>query len=935
MLTLEIKDKQLLTDKNFSAQIEDQSPATKFDEIVGSKAIGIELPINDTNMNILQNPERFEKMGNVNDRRFTGTALKHFGQIIQKGTLVIDGAHKTYSGWLRDIVGNLAERVAGKFINQTTLGGAKTFVNKTTYDPATDDYACPKVYNRAFWRDKGKRSDRTMVVTDLEGNEYNTEEEDGELTWQFFENGSFLVNYPGVGGVVAGGTDNAPVVSPMLFLWRAIELILSDNYIFVKENFLKDDTALKKLILYNTFNIVNVDVTTETKILYYQHPYLPYVIFGEETEEEVIVATSYATGAFKYENLLPKISIGKLILSTQNLVNVIFSFNDLDECRIVDRQKLLTEPAYDIDEYMIGEWELGERKDVTVKLSQEHDPQDAYFKDQWQDLSDLRQNISEPVQQRTDLDALTPEMDEIRLVESENRYYQYHWYVISQPGDNGTEEEEDVLGWEMISIAFQPYFYNDGDKEVEEIKTEFSTVQQSDNGYPIVYQKGNTKAFHSQHESFTPRLLFYEGADAASYHTSTLSLDYDGELGLAKKRWNYWLPFWANRLPAQAIFKFPASVFYYIKNNKAILPLRTRHGSFIIDRMEAIASKADLIETRLYVFKRESVVGYEEGTVPGDGGIPPVTFTPVYVGVTSTGKPYLVNALGDVRITPAWGTLSPAPFAKSVCVDYDPVNKLLFVGGYSGKLHITDLSDIDNIRMKTIYVFSGGNVSAVRYLNGRILVGKDAGNLVYVQPHYEDLSMYGNSQATGGTLNKGYTAKDFLWYNNYYYSCSKAGEVHRTTTPTGTWTELADWKADFRKMVETDNKLMTFGKDDNHSDDRAFSAQKSNPASWSEFDVESTRAIYVSDAVAYGTNQALIVTNKEYGGLKIVNSNNSTTSFTPPLAKTCAGVCVIDNAAVVAIQEGNLATKIAIGPPVPGIWSYVNVPALFWKLFGY
>jgi len=929
MLTLEIKDNQLNTSEDFTVQIDDQSPATKFDEIVGSKAIGIELTINDTNRTLLNNPDRFEKMGDINDRRFEQAALRHFGQIIHKGTLIIDEAKKSYSGWLRDIVGNLAERVSGKYINQSLLGGEKTFVNKSTYSPDTDDYACPKIFNRHFWRDRGKRSFRTFIAKDLEGNQYNTEKEDGELSWQLFENYNFLLNYPEAGGVAVGGNNMPAVVSPMLFLWRAVELILSDNYIFVKQNFLKEDESLKKLIVYHNYSIGKQELLVEVKTIF-------STIYDENViinlPSSVITNVAWSVSTFFYQNLLPKITLGKLILSLQNYLNVVFSFND--ECRIVDRQKLMTQPAYDIDEYMVGEWELGERKDVTIKLAMKHDRQDYAFGDNWQDLSDIRSNIREPVQQKADLDLLTAEMDEIRKVMADDCYYQYHWYVATTVGDLNQEEEEDILGWERITIGFQPYFFNDGDKDVEEIETEFSTLRQSDNGYPLVMQKGNADAFKTQPEAFSPRLLFYEGDEVASYRTSQLSLDFDGENGMVKKRWNYWLPFWANRLPATATFKFPASVFYYVKNNKSILPFRTRHGSFIIDSIEARAGKADTIQTTLHVFKRESVVGFQSGSVAGSGEGTTEDFLPKYLGITATGKPYLINEVGETRIPPAWGTLSPAPFAKTNCIYFDPVNKLLFVGGYNGTLYITDLNDISNMTMKSIKVFSSGNVSAIRYIGSHILMGKEDSKEVYAQPFFAGITGYCDGQVSDiGILENGYTARDFLFVSGQYYACTRAGEVFRSSTLAGNWNQLFDVAADLRKMVETDTKLMTFGKDDNHNDDRDFYADKNNPSSWHEFDIESSQAVYVNEAIALTGDQVLVTTNKEYGGAKIINSDNTTASLTPGLARYCGGACTVEARPVVAIQEGSGATKLATWYAAG--WSYLNVPMYYPKLFSY
>lgn len=340
-----------------------------------------------------------------------------------------------------------------------------------------------------------------------------------------------------------------------------------------------------------------------------------------------------------------------------------------------------------------------------------------------------------------------------------------------------------------------------------------------------------------------------------------------------------------------------------------------------------------MIECELEVFKRESIATYKEGSVPGSGGGSGDVFTPDYVAVTTNGKPYLVDKHGNVRVPPAWGPLSPTAFAKSVCVDYDPVNRILFVGGYAGTLYVTSLADIENMQMKSIKVFGTSNISCVRLCNGKILVGRDASNQVYVQPHFSDIHDYADGQAGVGILSSGYTAKDFLFHNGYYYSSSQAGEIHRTSNPSGNWAELTDRAADFRKMVATDNKLIVFGKDDNRRNDRNFFALKNTPTTWNEFDIESSSDVYVSDAVAYDLDRALVVTNKEYGGVKILNSNNSTVLFTPPLAKNCGGICVSGGSAVVAIQEGSGATKIAVSDG--GSWSYLNVPQFFTKLFGW
>jgi hypothetical protein len=928
MVTIEIDNEQLHTDEDFSVSIEDQNPATVFDEIPGAKALDIEIPINDTNRIKLDQPDRFEKMGSVNDRSFANASLRHLGQIIQKGTLVIDDTDGSYSGYLYDAIGTLIEEFSDKYVNESTLGGTKNFANKTNYDPDADDYACPKIFNRSFWYDRGSSTSKTVVKQDLEGNEYNSEEEDGKLTWQFYDNESFLVNFPTDLGVKVSGEDTGHVVSPMLFLWRAVELILSDYNVFVTENFLKDQESLKKLIVYNSFSItksvIEYDQTIFSDFTYEE------IMYGMTSGRKITKVTSVAD-EFSYGDLLPEVYIGKWLLGIRKLLNVTFSINDLNECRIADAQRLLTDKAYDVDDYIVGGWTMGERKDVCIKLGMTHDSNDSAFSDNYTDLSDIRDNIEEPVDQLSDLDDLDPELDEIRKVSALNAFYQYHWYVATIAADDGSEEEVDILGWEKISICFQPYYYNDGDRDIEPITSCFSTLVQSDNGYPLAMQQGNSEYFKTQAVDFSPRLLFYLGDEAASFRDSAMSLDFADDNGLAATRWNYTLPFWANRLPAKATFKFPASVYYYIKNNKDILPLKTRYGSFIIDSMTATAGNPDTIEVEIAAFKRESISDAESGTVDGSGDGTASTFTPVYVGVNASGKPYLVNAEGDVRIAPAWGTLSSFTYAKSTCVDYDATNKLLFTGGYNGMLYITDLSDVDNIKMKGVKVFTSGNLSAVRYVNGVLLIASEDSSetyQIYQQPYHAALADYTDYESTAtGVYTSGHIACDFVYVNSVYYACSREGEIHKSTDLSNAWTEIKDVSAHFTHMVETDNYVWVL-----EDDDRNFRAAKSDMQSWQEFDIESNDEPEIIEAVGLSDDRVLCITSDNYQGARLVTTSGSSL-LTPALSKSCSGACVLNDQPVVAIEEASGATKLACYSGTE--WSYINVPELFTKLMVY
>lgn len=942
MLTLEKNNISLNTTPDFSVQIEDQSPFTRFDEIQGAKAIGITLPGNDFNRQRLEQPGRFEKQGTKNDRKFGGYVLRHHGQIIMPGTLIIEDTTKEYSGWLRDAIGDLSERVKGKYINQSSLGGEQTFENKSNYDPETDDYCCPKIFNRFFWRDRGKLITVTKVMKDLEGNEYNKDEQIGQLTQQFFKTQEFFVNFPGESGVATEGIDSANVVCPFLFLWKAIEMIFWDQKIQVTDNFLKDDPDLQRLFIYHTFNIVKQLFTTETEVIYPMDPINdPHGAYSANVE--IIKSVEWGIDKFAYKDLLPKMALGDFLIGIQNKLNVFFDFNGLDEVRVIDREAVLKAEAFDLEQYAVGDWEMGTRKDVCIKLASDQDSNDAAFSDAWQDLSDIREYIKAPVVQRPDLDALTPELDEIRLVTGEGRYYQYHWYTPEADG-----EQEDVLGWEKLSIRFQPYFFNDGDRDQEEISSKFGNLRQSEQGYPIVQQQGNSAAFRTQFTTFAPRLGFYLGDDAASFETSNLSLDYDGDTGLVAKRWRFTLPFLANALPAKRTFKMPPSIYYYVRQNKAALPFRTREGSFIIDSMTATADRSAMIEAELSVFKREdNFWEFETGNTPGTGGHTPPDFVPKYVGVTAAGKPYLIDASGKVKSPPAWGPISTEDRTGQCAIDYQADDKLLFVGSTSGMLDIYDLSDISNLRKKTIRIITNGrqiaSVRVIRYttLSGftqtKLFVGSSGSgdNYLYVQPYFSDLNSYADGQSYNNAGHKptSGTVQDIVFADGVFYACTWNGELMRSIDLIA-WEEMEDWHANFIHMLATETKIYVF---DNW--DRNFWADRSNPTSWHEFTLTTARGPTCTEAVAMPGDKAVctIIESNNYNRLLWMIDTNPQHSIygTLWIASNTGGVAYKDGETVVSIVETTGATKLALCQGPETAWSYIVVPYFFKKMFHY
>ncbi len=96
------------------------------------------------------------------------------------------------------------------------------------------------------------------------------------------------------------------------------------------------------------------------------------------------------SATFKYKDLLPKITLKNFILSIQNALNVCFHFRHLGKVDIIDRESIITGDVTDLSKYMLNTWEMGERKNLTLKFAFTHDNDDTFFKERWTDIDDRR-----------------------------------------------------------------------------------------------------------------------------------------------------------------------------------------------------------------------------------------------------------------------------------------------------------------------------------------------------------------------------------------------------------------------------------------------------------------------------------------------------------------------------------------------------------------
>jgi hypothetical protein len=495
------------------------------------------------------------------------------------GTLVITNANaQTYSCWLQSELGYLGSKERDRFITDIPMPTEQTFVNKlsSAYDPETDPHAAEMLENYDFWEGKGRQEPVDYPYYD-ENNEpqINTVME-YKLSHLFKTNKSGKVNQYAVDGIDRAG--EAVVVSPQLYLHSATKELLRSCGFFVDDtaNFLKN-TDLLKLLIYNNYNLMYQSFTLARESKPRWNPYLNVM---ENVDSDYITDSTWSVGTFDYASLLPKIPLKDFILGLQNWQNIVFQFLTDRTVRVIDRNAIPDSEAYDLDQYFMGEWILGEQKDVILKFVQEMDDKDSQFSDDWHDLGDRRADFGAPVQDYADLaDIVSPFMGELRMVLAENKIYEYTWGVAEDKiAESIIDIQSDVLEWQLASIGPQAYFYGSGEKEIEEIKTSVCPVFTLNN-FPVVRQSGNIKSMKALWADFKLRCIYQGGIE------TNHQLLFAGNNALFARRWKKWARFWATRLPVEGEFMPPLNELHYVINN-ITKPFSTRNGKFIIEELE-------------------------------------------------------------------------------------------------------------------------------------------------------------------------------------------------------------------------------------------------------------------------------------------------------------------------------------------------------------
>ena len=597
MLGYYLDNKPFLLRQDTSVLIKYRNPACFMDSLQNFSGLGIDIPVNDHNQSMLGLPNRFDRDLNRDSRKFTGFEIRYSGVLLIAGTLVVQSANgDTYSGWCQSELGALGEAQQEKYINEMDWPDNQNFQYKENYNDSADEYGNKEVYNLNFWEGKGRETDVAVEYYDTNGYTQEKEQISSVIGYDFYKNYTSVVNRYTITDIKSGC-----VISPFLFLRYVIKKSLQLNRFNIARNDMipdedsYDTSFLKDIQVYNNFNILDLVIDTVPV----QQPWWSYEYYQMVLNEYNSIPHSGFTwqlGLFKYADLLPRKSYKDFLLGLQNFINYIFHFKTNGDVDIIDRNALLDTTAIDLNEFIRGEWEMGEQKSLRLKFVSEIDKDDAKYGEEYEDLSDRWQNFKDAVKHLSELDNITdPEFGELRLVEDLNEIYEYGWYVLAADNEARLEEQIDVLGWTFASSGPQPYVYGDGDKE-EEIKTTFSTTQRTFQGGHLVKQKGNISKMRSLWNDYTLRLL---PGNSVQYKRS---LYWDGEDGLFKNRWEKWARFWKDRLPASASFLLPLNKLIQVQHN-ITNKFRTQQGEFIIEEMETEFGMHQIGETRIKGYK--------------------------------------------------------------------------------------------------------------------------------------------------------------------------------------------------------------------------------------------------------------------------------------------------------------------------------------------
>lgn len=539
MLDLKIAGESVDLYPDATITIDEESPVFEKDTIPGGYSFPFTLPITPRNRRILGFPERIEKAGAMT--RELPFELFFMGRLRLSGTVSVTEVEDEYRAYLQVSNGDLNSRLKDLKLKDLDLGGTRTWEWKTEYNRRTDDFALFPVYNPEF----GKYTTDPAFAN----NKYRLNS---------FESGAFY-----------HVDETHYVICPFPFLTYIIQQIFKHLELQVIENILASDPDFQDLVLYTNF-----DITSQSIAYNMEEVVIGTDVFGNDITQQVNVGSNFRVqDEWNMADLMPDMLVSDFLKSLRNKLNLAVIVEAGGKVRIVKRTNLVNQAfTRNITEKVTGSPSiLSITPPDGFKLSQIQDTTDLLFKDFWQDIEPVISYLKDPVANTAELGALEPTINEIRLVQSLNKYYRY------QKQNTGTW----YYGWQEFSLPYQNYL--SGNRE-ETFESAFSTLDMVDYQrviggpfirMPYTKQQGNCSEA-PEYTDFKARLLLYRGLLNDSTNNPTpsgsndnldregnvlagknLTLSYEGAYGLYEQLWKDYIAWWMNRKQVNWMVKNP------------------------------------------------------------------------------------------------------------------------------------------------------------------------------------------------------------------------------------------------------------------------------------------------------------------------------------------------------------------------------------------
>lgn len=545
MLELIVNGEALDLSPDASITIEEESPVFEKDSIPGGYSFPFTIPISPRNRRILGFPERIEKAEPMTiEQAFT---LYHSGILRSSGTLSVTEAGTDYKAHLKAEMGDLASKIKDLFLKEVDLGGERTWEWKDEYKHPQDDFCLAPMWNTSFFKDT----------------EWET----------LFADAGYKINAYAAGAYLHD-EDEVFAICPFPFLSYVMRQIFATYGFRIAENVLLTDPDFRDLVMYSTRDIQTGTVTFST---------VSYTV-GRARRGTTTITTEVATveralTTFNLQDCMPDMLISEFLKSIRNLLNLAYVIRG-DEVRIIKRKDLIHKPTViDITDQVTGSPEVLSVDTDGAKLEWTPDDQDDNWgEDYWKNLDDYLEYVKDPLDTLDDLEALTPEVNEIRYVKSEDLYYRFVNF----------EYETGLFRYQWVSWS-----YNFQNEIIFNGKDVFSSLiapiydaysflwgQAGVDGYKRVPWAEQPGRFNEEltPAAFSLRLLFYRGMvqdslgdeypfcihdnlDRAGTSVLTgknLTLSFQGDYGIYEQLWKDYLTWWLSRKQVNWTVKDPS-----------------------------------------------------------------------------------------------------------------------------------------------------------------------------------------------------------------------------------------------------------------------------------------------------------------------------------------------------------------------------------------